>query len=105
MAQVQVVGFKMLGKLTDTAEACDVVPHDDGRHTEANAASSPERVEGLQIPQNKAEIAADLDFPVVFVELINGDPDPRDAGMQQFLNFLSGEQRSVCDKLCRFPAR
>ena len=82
MAQVQVVGFKMLSKFPDTAEACNVVPHDDRRHAEADAASSPKFVEGLQISEDQPKVAADLNFAVVFIQLVDGDPDPGDAGMQ-----------------------
>ena len=103
MAQVQIIGQKVLGKLPDAAEAGDIVPHDNGRHTEPYVCFAPKLVEGLQIFQNQTKVAADLDLSVILVQLVDGNPDPRDARRQQFPGLFPGQQSPVCDKLCLLP--
>ena len=105
MAQVQIIGPIVLGKLPDAAETRNIVPHDDGRHTEPDVCSAPELVEGIQISEDQAEVTADLDLPVVLVQLVDGDPDPRDACRQQLPGFFPRQQSPVCDKLHLLPAR
>ena len=99
VAQVQIVGLEALGKLPDAAEAGDVVPHDDGRHAEPDLRAPAQGVEGLQVAQHQAEIAADLDLAVILIELVDGDPDARDAGVQQLPGLPLRQQRPVGDQL------
>ena len=103
MAQIQIIGPEALGKFPDTTEAGNVVAHDDSRHAETNVRFAPEFVERLQISEDQAEITADLDLSVVLVQLVDGDPDPRDTRFQQVPGSLPRQQRPVRDQFDVFP--
>ena len=67
----------MLGKFPNAAETGNVIAHDNSRHTETDICSLPQLVETFQISENQTEITADLYFSVIFVQFVNGNPDPR----------------------------
>ena len=105
MTEVQIIGPDALGKFPDAAKACDVIAHDDSRHAETDVRSLPHLVEAFQISENQTEIAADLYFTVIFIQLVNGEPDSRNARLQKRSGLLLRQQRPVGDQFHFFPVR